>query len=462
MASRRCLDTTSLVNESYVKLAGSKTLRIDDRRGFFAYASRVMRSVIVDLVRERMSQRRGGGAQHLGLTMTIADPGTADEPLRIHEALRELEGSSPGSRRLSRCATSEVSRDAEIAEILGVTVRTVGAPLGQSAPAAAGDARAVSEASLPHERWSDFSRLLDEALELPDVARTDWLTTQESRDPEAGAWLRRVLGHANAANAPEYLSARGSSVRPMTKCSRAPRSASIGSCAKLEPAEWAWSGSRSGPTASSTATSRSSCRTSTFSPVPCASASAASATSSRASTIRTSPYSTTQASPPTAGRISRWNMSMACRSRSGVASTAPTSTHDSNWMRQVMDAVEYAHARLVVHRDLKPSNVLVTAEGSVKLLDFGIAKMLAADDAVAESGTLTRIGHRMATPGYSAPEQVAGMTVTTRADVYALGVMLYELLCGQRPFADGHMASPQAVAEEQYVLVEQVVQNITN
>ena len=105
-------------------------------------------------------------------------------------------------------------------------------------------------------------------------------------------------------------------------------------------------------------------------------------------------------------------------------------------MLQVMDAVEYAHARLVVHRDLKPSNVLVTAEGDIKLLDFGIAKLLAADDLPSEGSTLTRMGHRMATPGYSAPEQLSGTAVTTRADVYALGVMLYELLCGRRPFAD--------------------------
>ena len=66
------LDTTSLVNESYLKLAGMPALRIEDRNRFFAYASRVMRSVIVDLVRERLSQRRGGGAEHLALTATIA------------------------------------------------------------------------------------------------------------------------------------------------------------------------------------------------------------------------------------------------------------------------------------------------------------------------------------------------------------------------------------------------------
>ena len=85
-----------------------------------------MRSVIVDLVRERMSQRRGGGAEHLGLTMTIADPGTADEPLRIHEALRELEALEPRLAQVVEMRYFGGLSDPEIAEILGVTVRTVG------------------------------------------------------------------------------------------------------------------------------------------------------------------------------------------------------------------------------------------------------------------------------------------------------------------------------------------------
>jgi serine/threonine-protein kinase len=96
---------------------------------------------------------------------------------------------------------------------------------------------------------------------------------------------------------------------------------------------------------------------------------------------------------------------------------------------QVLDAVRYAHARLVVHRDLKPSNILVTPEGQVKLLDFGIAKLLDADD----QGELTRIAGRAVTPEYCAPEQLHGGTITTAVDVYALGVVLYELLTGVRP-----------------------------
>jgi eukaryotic-like serine/threonine-protein kinase len=99
----------------------------------------------------------------------------------------------------------------------------------------------------------------------------------------------------------------------------------------------------------------------------------------------------------------------------------------------VCDAVHHAHSNLIVHRDLKPSNILVTETGQVKLLDFGIAKLLSPDVPGAEPA-LTRTGMRALTPEYASPEQVRGQTVTTASDVYALGVVLYELLTGQRPY----------------------------
>ncbi|MDR7334940.1 serine/threonine-protein kinase [Roseateles asaccharophilus] len=99
---------------------------------------------------------------------------------------------------------------------------------------------------------------------------------------------------------------------------------------------------------------------------------------------------------------------------------------------QVADAVAHAHSRLVAHRDLKPANVLVSAQG-VRLLDFGIAKLLA--DGTADNTALTRADARPATPAYAAPEQLTGSAVTVATDVYALGVLLFELLCGRTPQA---------------------------
>ena len=100
--------------------------------------------------------------------------------------------------------------------------------------------------------------------------------------------------------------------------------------------------------------------------------------------------------------------------------------------RDVCAAVQHAHQKLVVHRDLKPSNILVTAEGTPKLLDFGIAKLLSPDPNEADTRTETSV--RLMTPDYAAPEQVRGETITTATDVYALGVVLYELLTEQRPY----------------------------
>ena len=98
---------------------------------------------------------------------------------------------------------------------------------------------------------------------------------------------------------------------------------------------------------------------------------------------------------------------------------------------QVCAAVSFAHKHAVIHRDLKPSNILVKNDGTVKLLDFGIAKLLSSD-ALRQTETLTTI--RAMTPEYASPEQVKGETVTTVSDVYSLGVILYKLLTGARPY----------------------------
>ena len=102
---------------------------------------------------------------------------------------------------------------------------------------------------------------------------------------------------------------------------------------------------------------------------------------------------------------------------------------------EICDAVAHAHSRMVVHRDIKPSNILVTGEQRVKLLDFGIAKLLA-PDAWPENAASTRTELRVLTPDYASPEQVRGEPATAATDVYQLGLLLYRLLTGRTPFLD--------------------------
>src|SRR5262249_24560223 len=100
---------------------------------------------------------------------------------------------------------------------------------------------------------------------------------------------------------------------------------------------------------------------------------------------------------------------------------------------RVCEVVSYAHQHLIIHRDLKPANILVTPDGQVKLLDFGIAKLLESPGGRATTDE-TRTGIRVMTPDVAAPEQMCGSAISTATDVYALGVLLYLLVSGERPY----------------------------
>lgn len=134
-------------------------------------------------------------------------------------------------------------------------------------------------------------------------------------------------------------------------------------------------------------------------------------------------------------------------------------------MVQVLLPVQYAHQNLVVHCDLKPANILVTPDGQVRLLDFGIAKRMV-DGHASETEPTHQGGHAL-TPDYASPEQIAGGAVGTASDVYSLGVVLYGLLCGQRPYRlrrDSRAALEEAILSaaprrpSQQALSEEAVQ----
>ena len=117
-----------------------------------------------------------------------------------------------------------------------------------------------------------------------------------------------------------------------------------------------------------------------------------------------------------------------------------------NYLRQICEAMAYAHRLGVVHRDIKPANIMIDERNQVKVTDFGIAKVI--DSSITNSGTMV-----MGTPLYMAPEQIQGGSIDHRVDIYALGIMLFELICGSPPFYEGsieyqhiHMPLPEITA----------------
>jgi serine/threonine protein kinase/tetratricopeptide (TPR) repeat protein len=120
-------------------------------------------------------------------------------------------------------------------------------------------------------------------------------------------------------------------------------------------------------------------------------------------------------------------------------------------VRTVCTAVHYAHQNLIVHRDLKPNNILITADGVPKLLDFGIAKLLDTRQAL-HTLAVTHMDFRVMTPAHASPEQIRGDVITTSSDIYVLGVLLYELLTGRRPF---QLAGSNRITDMERIICDQ-------
>lgn len=292
----------------------------------------------------------------------------------------------------------------------------------------------------PPDRWPDFSRLLDEALETPEEDRDAWIDRARAEAPELVEPLRRVLDAGAYGGAFEQLSAelledpelrRGTTVGPYTLEAEL----GVGGMGAV------WSAQRSDG-----AYQR---RVALKLPHAYALGPDLRARFRRERDIlaRLSHPNIAQFLDAGVAADGRPYLALELVEGRSILEAARLAKLQVGgrlaWFREVLDAVAYAHARLVVHRDIKPSNVLVTAAGSVKLLDFGIAKLLEPTSAGPDRATeLTRADARPATPDYAAPEQLDGGDVTVATDVWALGALLFELLTGRRPFArDGRPGS---------------------
>jgi serine/threonine protein kinase/tetratricopeptide (TPR) repeat protein len=292
----------------------------------------------------------------------------------------------------------------------------------------------------PPELWAEFSALLDEALELPESERTAWLTALSTDHAAVAPWLVKVIGGVPDASSNRFLTS------PVVDDA---------------PASEFTSGQHVGPY-------RLEKRLGTGGMGEVWLAARGDGTLSRQVALKL-PHAHLLAGV-LRRRFERERDILAALTHPHIAQLYDAGVAQSHspylameWVDgislldhcrdlklplerrldlflQVLDAVGYAHGRLVAHRDLKPSNILVTRDERVKLLDFGIAKLL---DGAAERGAtqLTRVGNCMATPAYAAPEQLAGEPVTVAVDLYALGVILHEMLTGRRPFRDNRITA---------------------
>ena len=307
----------------------------------------------------------------------------------------------------------------------------------------------MSPLPCPAEHWPEFSRLLDRALEVPETERADWLDALSASHAEVLPYLRTVLS-ARADDASLTLAAfAGPATGPAGSTDPA-----HGEGSESEPV----AGDRLGPYTLESELGRGGMgvvwlaarsdgayerRVALKLPHTHLSGGAMERRFRRERDILAGLSHPNIAQFLDAGVTAGGRPYLALELVTGVPITAACRAAGHpladriRLLRDVAAAVQSAHARLIVHRDLKPSNVLVTPDGTVKLLDFGIAKLLESEDTGERGAGLTQLtveGTRIATPDYAAPEQLTGGPVTVATDVYSLAVLLYELLTGRRPF----------------------------
>jgi serine/threonine-protein kinase len=296
---------------------------------------------------------------------------------------------------------------------------------------------------LNQKQFSRLSALLDEAVELDPTAREEWLARVERDEPQSAGVLRRLL-EQQAAGADGWLETRDVLNRHLANLARETQSLVGRRLGPWRVVSLIGHGGMGSVWLAERADGLFTRQVALKLIHPALLGSGVSERFSREREILAGLDHPNIARLLDAGVADDGQPYLALQYIDGIPFTAYCDSCQLNvrqrleLFRQVLSAVQYAHANLVIHRDLKPSNILVTRDGHVQLLDFGIAKLLAQSGGETE---LTRLGGRVLTPDYASPEQVLGAQITTAADVYSLGVMLYELLTGERPYRLKHSSA---------------------
>jgi WD40 repeat protein len=301
-----------------------------------------------------------------------------------------------------------------------------------------GSPRSGATAELNPAEFARLSELLDESIEMTVEERHHWLTDLEHRDPKAAAALRQVLASVDACREQGFLETRDLLARHLARPSGADPAIIGKQFGPYRVVSLLGHGGMGGVWLAERIDGLFTRQVALKLLHPALMGRVMAERLAREREILASLNHPNIARLFDAGFAEDGQPYLALEYVLGTPLTTHCDTHCLSirerleLFRQVLSAVQYAHAHLVIHRDLKPSNILVTEEGQIKLLDFGIAKLLI--EGAAKETELTQLGGRALTPEYAAPEQILGAPITTAADVYALGVMLYELLTGERPY----------------------------